>query len=410
VGKSGAYRQSVLNRQSLLKAASHESRRDKTGQLRSVDNVAPLVWSDGQIAEPGNWSSDGWDSSLVADYEKHVAGAKRDKRAVASGKLAVHAFLQFPTDIEMTPENEALILQNAVDFTNKIHGGDAVFHARLDRDESGKHGVDVFFAPKFEKKTGRNKEKSETWISLTKFEKEEAKKRGFIDAGPRARGRMLQDAFAEHLRDEMGLDWVERGEHKVTFVPDRLEPEELKLQIEREKIFHREFLLSEREKKVFKKEIDLNKKESNLNHRENILGEKVLIVNEANKKAVEDRYLFNKKNSFLDVKLKEINDRQYVEDSVSRAIMGGFVFDIVNSETKKNEPKVIFTGKADDVYKKSFLERISGYGEAAVKVAKYWAAAFNALVISSSELEALKEKAFPRVNEVIKKRRDGFEM
>lgn len=234
MGKSGSYRQEVLNRASLVKMGNHEGRLDVLGKARSVEEIPPLVWSNGEIDEPENWSPDGWKSALVEDYERHVEGARRDKRAVASGKIAVHAFIQFPTDLELTPENERRMLSEAVKFTNEIHGGDAVFHARLDRDEQGKHGVDVFFAPRFEKVTGKKKDKRETWVSLTKFEKETAEKLGMTDAGPRARGRMFQDLWAEHLRENMGLKWAERGEAKETLLPDRLSPENFKLKKDRE--------------------------------------------------------------------------------------------------------------------------------------------------------------------------------
>lgn len=243
MGKAGSYRQEVLTRQSLLKMQEHEERRDRLGKARSVEDVPPLVWSDGEISEAESGKtpfdlddSPAWQSSLVADYERHVEGAKRDKRAVASGKIAVHAFVQFPTDLELTPENERLMLDEAVKFTNEIHGGDAVFHARLDRDEAGKHGVDVFFAPRFEKVTGRKKDKRETWISLAKFEKEKAESLGLRDAGPRARGRMFQDLWAAHLREKMGLEWAERGQEKESFLPDRLSPEAFKLKQDRERL------------------------------------------------------------------------------------------------------------------------------------------------------------------------------
>jgi len=119
-----------------------------------------------------------------------------------------------------------------------MHGKNAVFHARLDRDEDGKHGVDVFFAPKFEKTTGRKgKEKTETWVSLRRFEKEKAQALG-LDDGPRSRGRMFQDQWFEFLKNPhgMGLHWAERGKEKLSPAPDRLEPEVFKLSKDREKL------------------------------------------------------------------------------------------------------------------------------------------------------------------------------
>ncbi len=265
MGKSGAYRQIALTRQGLKEAQRHEERRDKLGAARSTSKVAPLVLSkapDGifEITEPDNWEPGQWDSTLLSDFDRHVAGARYDKRALASGKIAAHAFLQFPTDLKIDAETERLMLLNAMKFVNRMHGGNAVFHARLDRDEDGRHGVDVFFAPKFEKTTGRKgKEKTETWVSLRKFEKEEAKKRGFGD-GPRERGRMFQTSWADFLRSDlgMGLHWVERGKEKLSPVPDRMEPEVFKLTRDREKLEAEKKALSTEK---FKFQRDQKKKE-----------------------------------------------------------------------------------------------------------------------------------------------------
>jgi len=201
--------------------------------------------------------------SLERAYEAHVANANRNKSA---RKLCLHAFVQFPTDLEITSENERLMLAQAVDFVNRHHGGNAVFHARIDRDEAGRHGVDVFYAPRYAKVTKRGKVREE-WISLTKFGKElaiarfgqkrkEAREKDedtgklvwkpVLDASgipvmvdcdsSYYQGQALQDLFFEHLRDRMGLDWVQRGERKVGRDPDRLEVEEYKLKKERERI------------------------------------------------------------------------------------------------------------------------------------------------------------------------------
>ena len=150
------------------------------------------------------------------------------------------------------------MLDQAVAFVNQTHGGRAVFRARLDRDEAGRHGVDVFFAPRYEKVTKRGKVR-EDWISLTKFGKEAAvarfgqktlekknpetgqfetvrDKHGWpmeVDCDSKFfQGRAFQDLWFEHLRDEVGLDWVERGEKKVGSDPDRLEVEEYKVREE----------------------------------------------------------------------------------------------------------------------------------------------------------------------------------
>ena len=91
-----------------------------------------------------------------------------------AGKLARHAFVQFPTDIEITPATEEMMLREAVTFIEKTHGGQVVFRARLDRDERGKNGVDAFFAPRYSKTTAAG---TQDWISLTKFGKALARER-----------------------------------------------------------------------------------------------------------------------------------------------------------------------------------------------------------------------------------------
>lgn len=404
MGKSGSYRQTVFNRQSLKKAQEHEERRDVSGRARSVQKVAPLIWSDGQISEPENWCPGNWDSNLVADYERHVEGARRDKRSIASGKLGVQAFLQFPTDFETTPENERLMLAQAVDFVNKIHGGDAVFHARLDRDEAGKHGVDVFFAPKFEKKTGRNKEKSETWISLTKFEKEEAAKRGLKDAGPRSRGRMFQDAWAEHLQKEMGLEWVQRGEKKKYLAPDRLSPEEFKIKKEKQKIEDIKKEL-EMERIRLKFEFDNNNsfeknlmdRSKNLSKTEDDLKNQLEILKENDKKAQKQEFYLRKQREREAREIETRKKHEEVSDLVTREMFAGNVLEI---ERKDGRICAKFGDEfsSNSVLRNSFFEKISDFVDVAIETALRWRKIFDALNIEAINLPKVLEKVAPLVN------------
>lgn len=246
-GLAGSVRVNSLDKEGTSAMESHELRLDYSGQLRSIEPENEALF----------YRPYGDDLSISQSYEKHVEGARRNASA---SKLLRHSFVQFPTNIEVTPENQKMMLREAVAFINKTHGGRAVFHGRIDRDEKGKHGVDVFFAPRYEKKTAKG---VTDWISLTKFGKERARDRlgqkqeekynkttkewepqFNKDGGDKMiwkdsayfQGQVLQDEWFEHLRDVVGLDWVLRGEKKVGRDPDRVEAEEYGLRQDREKL------------------------------------------------------------------------------------------------------------------------------------------------------------------------------
>lgn len=250
-GKSGSFRANSLTQSDLKAMENHELRLDHSGARRSIRKddqgfaIPPLIYNPLRA------------NSLTQAKDMHIGEAKVNK---AASKVARHAFIQFPTDLEITAQTEQLMLDQAVAFVNNTHGGQAVFWARLDRDEAGRHGVDVFFAPKYEKVTKR---KTEVWVSLTKFGKERAVERFkqkplekknpetekfepvkdadgnpiMVDCDSKYyQGRAFQDLWFEHLRDEVGLKWVQRGTQKVGRDPDRLEVEEYKLQQEEERL------------------------------------------------------------------------------------------------------------------------------------------------------------------------------
>ncbi len=184
MGQAGAFRANALDASQMSAAKTHEERLDQVAKLRVIRDMPPLVYSQYSPDEQGERTPslhpEGGDAleqvlamiaekdaeqhlSLTDAYDAHVEGTRRNKGA---SKLCLHAFVQFPTDLKVTPENERVMLAQAVDFVNRQHGGRAVFHARLDRDEAGRHGVDVFYAPKY---TKARKRRSEEWVSLTKF-------------------------------------------------------------------------------------------------------------------------------------------------------------------------------------------------------------------------------------------------
>lgn len=252
-GNSGSFRANSLTESDLAAMENHELRLDQAGARRSVrklpdgEPIPPLIY------DP--YSTGRGKKCLVNAHAKHIEGARINKGA---SKVARHAFLQFPTDLEITPETEQMMLDQAVAFVNETHGGRAVFRGRLDRDEEGRHGVDVFFAPRYSKKTKRG---SQDWISLTKFGKERAVDRFgqkelkrknkdgefepvtddddnpvMVDCDSKYyQGQAFQDLWFEHLRDQVGLDWVERGQKKIGRDADRVEVEEYKLREERKK-------------------------------------------------------------------------------------------------------------------------------------------------------------------------------
>lgn len=222
-GMTGAVRQEALTTADFAAAERHGKRLDTMSKSRSVGPRGPLVLGSLDIVEA---------------RRKHMEGVAQQGKTAA-----LHVFVQFPTLLPvLTEKDERRMLEHAARFVNKYHGGDAVFAARLDRDEKGKHGVDVFAMPRheFRYKDGRTQRRA----AVSKFSKEHALKR-FGKDDPRSQGRAFQAAWFEYLRDEMGFEWVQPPEPKKTRSKDRLEPEEYALRQEAAK-------LAEREKQVFK--------------------------------------------------------------------------------------------------------------------------------------------------------------
>ncbi|QDY69310.1 hypothetical protein [Qingshengfaniella alkalisoli] len=234
LGMVGAVRQQALKFSDLARAEKHGKREDESSQRRRVRDDGPLIY--GSI-------------DLAAARARHMDGVKQSGRTAC-----IHALVQFPTGLidGTDPDQQLKMLHHTVRFLNKFHGGDAVFAARLDRDEKGRHTVDAFLLPKYDYryKDGRIVKKA----SVSKFSKEHAramyhktdKKTGKPILDPRtgkpiprddtrAQGSALQSAFFEYLRDEMGLDRVMPPQRKKFTVMDRLEPEEYGLLKDRQR-------------------------------------------------------------------------------------------------------------------------------------------------------------------------------
>lgn len=133
---------------SIAGMEAHGKRFDTTSQSRKVNDRAPLVY--GSL-------------DLEAAFDAHTDGCRFSSRVVAP---VLHAILQWPIDMPLVDEAaEQLMLKRSVDFMNRTLGGSAVFAARLDRDETGRHSVDVFCTPKYMKKT---KQGEQLWVSTSK--------------------------------------------------------------------------------------------------------------------------------------------------------------------------------------------------------------------------------------------------
>jgi len=212
-GKAGAARFENLDSKVFADMERHGKREDASSQTRKVSDDSPLVYGGLNIRELA---------------EQHRGSA------VQQGKVkAVHGLIQFPSDlVPNTVEDQKKMVRAAVQFVNDFHGGDAVFAARLDRDEKGTHKVDVFFLPKWEfsYKDGRTQER----CGLGQYAKKQAKER-FGKTDRRSCGSAVQDAFYEYLRDEMQIEGVMRPERKKTTEKDRVESEVLGLNKDKER-------------------------------------------------------------------------------------------------------------------------------------------------------------------------------
>jgi hypothetical protein len=223
-GKTGSIRQNTMNRAKLNAMESHGKREDTMGPARRVRDVEPLVYGSLNLAEA---------------RDRHMEGVQQQ-----GATEALHMFVQFPTDLPgaETPAKQKRMLEMAVEFANTYHGGDAVFAARLDRDEKGRHGVDVFLMPRydFQYKDGRTVKRA----AVSKFSKQHARARSAslqepgkpIDPeGPIMQGRAMQQAWFEHLQ-QAGVRWVEPPQRKATRSKDRMEPEAYSLAQDRARL------------------------------------------------------------------------------------------------------------------------------------------------------------------------------
>ncbi|ARJ68428.1 hypothetical protein B0A89_00960 [Paracoccus contaminans] len=218
----------------LTRAEKHGKRLDWIGRQRKIRDADPLVVG-------------GMD--LVDLYAAHVDGARQNKGAK---KPVLHYIVRFPPEVLLddgpTPfarldraGRERLMVEQAVRFINESHGGQAVFAARLDRDEAGESIVDVFACPRYMKPSRSERREPALWTSATKFGEELARKHQdhirarMKDAtttkaitSPRAVGMALQEEFGEFFARENGVN-LDARKFKESPAQDRLAIEEWRL-------------------------------------------------------------------------------------------------------------------------------------------------------------------------------------
>lgn len=236
-----AVRCNALNIKKLTQQELHGKRLDQSSQRRRINKTPPIVLegSKGGL-------------NLCDRLAAHINGAKKNAAALKHGaNVALHFIIKYPKEVldddGPTPfailnreQRKARMMRQAIDFINETHGGNAVFAARLDRDETGETVVDVFAAPRYAKQT---KKGSDDWVSLTKYGKALAVKhqeevirrnpdqakvsKGKPITSPRAIGMSLQSEFAAFFERENGVALSARTlkEHPG---PDRLGIDEWK--------------------------------------------------------------------------------------------------------------------------------------------------------------------------------------
>lgn len=246
-----------LDMSGLAAQEAHGKRLDASSQKRVIRDESPLVYKGLDLRDL---------------YDAHVEGVKMNK---AAKKNVLHFIVRFPPELLETDgkhfsgskaERQNMMLQQAVAFIEKTHGGDAVFAARLDRDEAGETIADVFAAPRYEKITKRTKPgEGKIWASATKFGK------GLCDKHqteirrrhPKAKGRL---SGPRHVGIALNIEWRSWFERvnelklapkveKTDLSPDRLETEAFKrVKVEEERLAAISSDLDQRDQELVERE------------------------------------------------------------------------------------------------------------------------------------------------------------
>lgn len=203
-GISGSIRAVCLSKADLTAAERHGKRLDATSQTRAISKDPPVTTTGLDLQEL---------------YTQHV----KDVFVPKCKTIAKHIIIQFPKDL-VDGEDPAYMLRHARAIVETIFGDESIFADRVDRDEKGRHIVDIFVAPKYIKTT---KHTSQVAITVSVHEEALAEKYGRKNH-PTGRGQAMQDAIFAYFRDEMKLPGVQRGDPKANPGPDWKNAEELR--------------------------------------------------------------------------------------------------------------------------------------------------------------------------------------
>ena len=214
----------ALSLPELRGAEKHGRRLDSMAKKAKVRDDPSLVWAPE--------SATGDPLALSDRLADHVAD-----HFVPKGRAkALHMIVKLPASVPVATVEEAeAAMRMTIDWAQGAFGGDAVFAARMDRDERTLNVVDLFLAPRYEKVTKRA---SKPAISQTRHTKLLADRHGrkarkdSAKGSMQAQGSALQDDLTDFLtgrgfeairgteKETDGDDWrnsdLLRREHEVT--------------------------------------------------------------------------------------------------------------------------------------------------------------------------------------------------
>jgi len=237
-----------LNMPLLGAAEVHGRRLDDAAISRKVREAESLTWVPEGITGDPLALSDRLADHLSGEVDP-ATGKKVPVHVHKAKTKALHMLLIMPDSVPTETEEDARkAMLLGVRFAQETLGGEAVFAARIDRDEESTNTVDLFLAPLYDKVL---KAETKRAMSLTKhtkllvdkhdikIETKTIKKDGVeVEQSSayfsmKAQGQALQTEFAQWLTKEGYV--AERGSRKKGRANDRKSPEVMGAKRDREK-------------------------------------------------------------------------------------------------------------------------------------------------------------------------------